>query len=222
VFIDHNARPEDFPEPAAPNQVARDFPVPLLTLAAHPSIEESWIGLMSQTGMHAATISYTYWRNRLDRDDPANLADLPADVASQLDAEPVWPLPDWMVRIRERMRYPMLWEAVRTTHISDNSAVVWQTPEYTLVEHANYILMNTFREERMRGAFPGKLDGRITEAAIERDIPVSVDGVDVPGMRIDTDPHVVALGADLGDRILTAVLPRDYLELVGFTFRTRP
>jgi hypothetical protein len=221
VFVDHNRRPEDIPEPATPDGVARDFPAPLMTLEQQPSVEECGVSTVSQTGMRSATLSYTFWRNPLDRDDPANLAELSDELAAQLDAEPLLPLPDWMLRARERMRHPMLWEVVRTTHISDRAAFAWQTPEFTLVEHANYILMNTFREERVRGGFPGELDGRITEAAIER-VAVSVDGVDVPGMRIDTDPHVFALGADLGDSILTAVLARDYLPLVRFTFRTRP
>lgn len=216
MFVDHSIRPDDIPEPATPDGVARAFPVPLLTLTEQTSIEEYGVSTMSDGQGQSATLSYTFWRNPLDHDDPTNLSDPPIELG-----EPIGPLPDWLLRARDRMRFPMLWEIVRTTHTSERTQP-WHTPERALVDHANYVLMNTFREERMRGDFPGELDGRITETAIERGIPVVVDGADVPGMRIDTDPHVFALGADLGDRILTAVLPRDYLGLVDFTFRTRP
>jgi hypothetical protein len=216
VFVDHSMRPEDIPEPPTPGGVARDFPVPLLTLVEQPRIEEFGVSTMSDGQGQSATLTYTFWRNPDDHADPANLSDPPIELG-----EPVGPLPDWILRARDRMRFPMLWEVVRTTHTRERTQP-WQTPERMLVDHANYILMNTFREERMRGDFPGELDGRMSEAAIERGIPVSLDGADVPGLRIDTDPHVFALGADLGDSILTAVLPRDYLGLVDFTFRTRP
>jgi hypothetical protein len=47
------------------------------------------------------------------------------------------------------------------------------------------------------------------------------DREEVPGMRIDTDPDVFAVGASMGDRILTAVIPRDHLPYVTVTFATR-
>ncbi|TXN28137.1 hypothetical protein [Lacisediminihabitans profunda] len=96
----------------------------------------------------------------------------------------------------------------------------WQTPQSTLVDHANHVLTNTFREERVRGGFPGELDSPVTERHIDY-VAVSVDGIDVPGMRIDTDPHVFAVGAALGDRILTAVVARDHLQFVTLAFVTR-
>ena len=41
-------------------------------------------------------------------------------------------------------------------------------------------------------------------------VPVRVDGADVPGMRPDTGPNVFGVGVAVGDRILTAVIARDY------------
>lgn len=81
-------------------------------------------------------------------------------------------------------------------------------------------LMNTFREQRVVGGFPGDLDSPVAEHHIER-FGVSIDGVEVPGLRIDTDPHVYAVGADLGDRILTAVVAREHLPHVEIAFETR-
>ncbi|PJJ63323.1 hypothetical protein [Compostimonas suwonensis] len=232
MFIDRNSRPTDIPEPPTPDDVARAFAVPLLTLIEQDSLEEASIGTTSQTQtvtrtqerrlvMASATISYTLWRNPADRDDPANLAELSETMRASLDREPERPLPEWMHRTRERMRYPSLWEAVRTTHIIDASAVAWYTPVNALVEHVNYVVMNTFREERVRGRLPGELLGRVTEKAVEHGIPISIDGTDVPGMRIDTDPHVLGLGADLGDRILSVVIARDSLPFVDLALTTR-
>jgi hypothetical protein len=65
---------------------------------------------------------------------------------------------------RARMRHPTLWEAVRTTHFSDESAR--QSAESALVEHLNYIVMNVFREERARGEFPGEVFDEATEIHI--------------------------------------------------------
>lgn len=51
----------------------------------------------------------------------------------------------------------------------------WQTPEFTLVSHINHTLMNTFREQRVVGGFPGELDSPVTENHIEH-VTVPVDG----------------------------------------------
>jgi hypothetical protein len=136
------------------------------------------------------SISYTLWRIPDDHDDPANLVVLSESERDALDTVPARPLPDWLMMQREMMRYPALWEAVMTTRVLDAE---WQTPETTLVGHVNHILMNTFREQRVVGGFPGKLDSPVTERHIEH-AAVTVDGCDLPGMRIDTDPDVYAVG----------------------------
>lgn len=41
-------------------------------------------------------------------------------------------------------------------------------------------------------------------------------------MRYEDDPHVVGVAADLGDRYITAVIPREHLPLVHLEFTTRP
>jgi hypothetical protein len=225
MFIDRSRSAADMPDPATPDEVASWFAVPLMTLAPQPTIEETSVALSSETGngrpvLEAAALSYTLWRNPADRDDPLNLLELSPQMRASLDVEPVAPLPQWMIDAVGRIRYPSLWEAVRTTHLSDRST--FHTAESTLVEHVNYILMNNFREERMRGDFPGELDGRVTEKSIEHGVPISVDGTELPGMRIDTDPHVLGLALDLGHSILTVAIAREHLPLLTLAFVTRP
>jgi hypothetical protein len=216
--------PGDFPPPQTIDEVAEVFTVPVMSFIPQPTLEE--IAIPSTTGssshgvdmsLDTVAISYTLWRNPRDRKDPANLADLSDQERAALGADPVRSLPDWLMEQRKLMRYPMLWEAIMTTRVSDAE---WQTPEATLVQHVNHILMNRFRELRVVGGFPGELDSPVTERHIES-VTVPVDGVEVPAMRIDTDPHVYAVGAALGDRILTAVVEREHLSYVALAFMTR-
>ena len=215
--------PKDFPPPQTVDEVTSAFTVPVMSFIPQPSLEERGVATTwsSSNGgekiLDTVAISYTLWRNPHDRKDPANLADLSDSQRQALDSVPVRPLPDWMMEQRELMHYPMLWEAVMTTRVLDAE---WLTPESALVGHVNYILRNMFREQRVVGGFPGELDSPVTERNIEP-VTLPIDGVGVPATRIDTDPHVYAVGADLGDRILTAVVARDYLPQVTLAFATR-
>ncbi|MCP2030341.1 hypothetical protein L1277_000405 [Okibacterium sp. HSC-33S16] len=216
--------PDDFPPPQTIDDVARIFRLPLMSLIPQPPVEEqpipSTTGSSSNGGvmtLDSVAISYTFWRNPSDRKDPTNLADLADSVRDALDADPVRPLTRWVMKQRELMRYPMLWEAVMTTRTSEEG---WQTPESTLVGHVNHILTNSFRELRVVGGIPGELDSPVAERHIEA-VNVPIDGVDVRGMRIDTDPHVYAVGAALDDLILTAVVAREHLPHISLAFRTR-
>ena len=80
--------------------------------------------------------------------------------------------------------------------------------------------MNAFREQRVVGGIPGELDSPVTERHIHP-ATLAIDGVDVLAMQIDSDPNVYAVGADLGDHILTAVVSRDHLSSVTMAFVTR-
>jgi hypothetical protein len=214
-------RPEDVPPPPTIDERARAFTVPVMTFVAQAAVEELGVGTTGSGRndgpviLDSVSLSYTLWRNPGDHADPLNLAVLDPDLLASLDREPPRPLPAWMVERRERMRYPTLWEAVKTT-LADVGA-----PAATLVAHANHVLHNAFIDERVRGEFPGELDSPVTERHI-REHPLLVDGVEVDGLLIDTDPHVYAVGADLGDRILTSVIARKDLGFVTLAFETRP
>jgi hypothetical protein len=215
--------PNDIPLPPTLDEVARDFMAPVTSFIPQPSLEERAVGTTGSSTnggpmiMDSVSISYTLWRSPGDHDDPANLAVLSDLEREALDTPPVRLLPDWLMAHRELLRYPSLWEAVMTTRMLGPES---QTPEATLVNHVNHILMNTFRDQRVIGGFPGVLDSSVTERHIER-VAVPVDGIEVPGMRIDTDPQVYAVGAALGDRTLTAVVARDHLPHVILAFATR-
>lgn len=167
-----------------------------------------------------ATVSrqYTLWRNPDDRGDPVNLAALDDERRWSLEEVPPWPRPAWLIAGVERMRYPMLWEAVQT-HWSVPGATR-PTATATLVEQMRHVLMNRCRDEHgipdpTEHPWPVLVD----ERSVQSGHPVLVDGVERPGLLLDTDPFVLGLATVLDDgRVLTAVLPRDELPLLTVAF----
>ncbi|MCY0906556.1 hypothetical protein [Arthrobacter sp. H14-L1] len=119
------------------------------------------------------------------------------------------------------MRYPQLWEAVKTTWHRDASER--SSPARVLVDHVNYILTNRYRRERRFGAnVRGGPAPDITNRSVNGEITVRVDGVEIRGVEIDTDPFVYGVGASLErGGVLTAVLPRDELKYIRVEFAKR-
>ena len=210
----------DFPAPPGIDEVGRRFSVPIMVFAAQPSLEVWGVGETGHGSVGEPTIvdsvscTFTLWRDPTDHANPINLAELPPFEREQLDQEPVAVLPQWMLDIRERMRYPTLWEAVTTTIIEGN---IERTVDEILVDHVNHILINRFRAERVSGENPGVLDAPASPRHV-RPWQVRVDGADLSGIAVDTDPHVFGIAADLGNRRLTAVIPRDFLPLIDVAF----
>ncbi|TCL83218.1 MULTISPECIES: hypothetical protein [unclassified Rathayibacter] len=224
MHADEYMSPEELPEPPTLDVVTRFFRGPLFTLTPQPSLEE-WVSSASARDaggvilFDEASIGYTFWRNPDDHDDPANLEELGGEPRPSLDVSPTRPVPEWMAEIAARMPYPQLWDAVRTSVAEEHSP--WQSIEFALLEHVNRVLRSRLRSERAGGSDPGELLGPAMDLGVEHGVPLLLDGRWVPGIRIDTDPHVLGVGAHLGDRFLTAVVDRDRLPFLDFTFVTR-
>ncbi len=143
--------PEDAPDPRiAQAEKVKLLPVPVMGLVVQPNLEAlgmpgTMIAGMPEPSHMTVSVSYTLWRNPADRFDPANLAELDESTRRALDGPFPVPRPAWLVERVERMRYPMLWEAVRTTWHRVPSEL--SAPARLLVEQANHILMNRFRTE---------------------------------------------------------------------------
>lgn len=218
--------PGDAPPPETVDGAAARLGLPLMGFVRQPSLTEFGVATEASSAnggpsiLDSVGISYTLWRNPDDQNDPVNLADISDELRESLDAEPVMPLPAWMLDLRRLMHFPTLSEAVKTTRKGRLPEAFGETAASVLVAHANHILMNSFREERVRGGFPGHLESPIEERHL-RPGSVRVDGADVPGLRLDTDPHVVALSADLGNSILSIVVDREHLPLVTLAFEKR-
>lgn len=220
--------PEDAPDPRiAQAEKVKLMPVPVMGFVAQPTLEDARMANTMSQGMTEFSsmtvgISYTLWRNPDDRSDTANLADLDESTRRGLDGPFPVPRPAWMVEQVERMRYPLLWEAVRTTWHRDPSD--FSAPSRLLVEHANHILINRFRKELGLGELGAdRFAARLTERAVNPRATVTVDGIELPALEIDTDPFVYAIGVELAaGTVVTAIVPRDDLDFVHIEFARRP
>jgi hypothetical protein len=219
--------PEDAPDPRiAQAEKVKLMPVPIMGFVAQPSLEDAHmestaISRTPQISQMTVGINYTLWRHPHDRSDPANLADLDESMLRGLDGPFPAPRPAWLIELTERMRYPMLWEAVRTTWHREPSE--FSSPSRLLVEHTNHILMNRFRKELGLGdVSTDRFAARLTERAVNPRAIVTVDGIEMPAYEIDTDPFVCAIGVELEvGTVVTAVVPRDDLEYVQIAFARR-
>jgi hypothetical protein len=220
--------PEDAPDPRLEQaERLKLMPVPVVGLVPQPSLEDTdTVGLgFAQDGRGysemTASLSYTIWRNPANRADPLNLADLDEHMQRAIEDVPPWPRPAWLVQQVERMRYPQLWEAVRTTwhrDLSERTSV-----GSLLADHVNYILMNQYRRELGLSDKPWEQPGpAMTDLLVKGHVSVMIDGVGVPAAEIDTAPFVYGIGAELpGGGILTAVLPLAELQRIQVQFATR-
>ncbi|MBD7993913.1 hypothetical protein H9639_01185 [Arthrobacter sp. Sa2CUA1] len=216
--------PEDAPDPRVEGvESLKRMPIPVLGLMPQPSLEDtdsvSLNSVLDDRGYSemTASITYTLWRNPDDRSDPVNLADL--ESLRAIEEVPPWSRPPWLIEQVERMRYPQLWEAVRTTwHREPHSSL-----ESLLADHVNHILMNQFREEVWPGGKPWEQHAPVvTGRMVNSRARTVINGVEVPGAEVDTDPFVYGIGARLADgAVVTAVLPRAELERIQVRFTTR-
>lgn len=204
------------------------MPVPILGLVPQRHLED-WdaIGVGSGTrdgvlDSCEASVSYTLWRNPDRPDDPVNLAELDQRQRHALEVEPSWPRPPWLVEQVRRMRYPMLWECVRTHWC--RRPYEFDSAPALLVAHVNDVLINRFRQARVGGnAPPYDLANPVDQRSVEPDAPVLVDGMAREGFRVDTDPQVYGLGVNLdAHTVLTAAIPRNALPYVEIIFAARP
>lgn len=216
--------PEDAPDPSVASEARlHAIPFPVFQLRPQPAITR-----MPNTGFTegsgwagheelAVDFSYTLWRYPEDHSDPRNEIDLDEQTRRSIEDEPPWGRPAWLAEQAQLFRYPMLWSAVRTA---------WQAspdPErhslaQQLVDHTNYVLQNSFREELglpATPAWPSDDSGWRATPTVVAEASISVDGRDLPGLHIDTDPFVYAIGFRVDDHVVcTTVLPRDSLPFL--------
>ena len=220
--------PEDAPDPRLESgRRLLGLTFPLMGLVPQPTIEDTDSpAIMETTGgagrsQLAVSFSYTLWRNADDRADPVNLKDLDPHEQAAIDTDPPWPRPAWLIEYVDMMRYPQLWEAVRTCWTRDGSEHT--TLGRQLIDHTNYILMNQFREELRLGVHDWDSPALTSERVVRHGVHVPIDGVFMSGAEIDTDPFVYAVGAKLpSGGTLTVVVPREHLPHLTLEFVQRP
>lgn len=221
--------PEDAPDPREKWRArAMSAPFSRVGLVAQPTLEDhgnvGWSQESGPTGItrESVAVTYTLIRHPERREDPANLADLDAASRAAIDTVPPWPRPSWLIEAVERMRYPHLWEAVRTSWSREPGEQ--DTVAEHLIHHANYVLRNQFREEL--GLPDGPVEDRawaIRPAAVNAtEVWIDLDGRRVPASEIDTDPFVYAIGAAVDAcTVVTVVIAREHLPFVRLALVTQ-
>ncbi|MGW9158154.1 hypothetical protein [Microbacterium sp. NPDC055665] len=218
--------PMDAPDPSIESEArVRSLPFPVFELRPQPALTR--IPIVGFTEMGGATgreeisaaFSYTLWRYPDDHADPRNEIELDEATRRSLDDEPPWGRPTWLIEQVKVFRYPMLWEAVRTTWNASPAREGTSLAEQ-LVDHTNHILRNRFREELGLSWDPRADDDAwaATTTAVS-ETSVEVDGRDHPALQIDTDPFVYGVGFRVDEHVVcTAVVPRDALPFVDLSF----
>ncbi|WP_431074567.1 hypothetical protein [Microbacterium phyllosphaerae] len=214
--------PMDAPDPRIESEArVRALTYPVFELRPQRSLSRiPGAGFMEATqsavvAESSVSFNYTLWRHPDDHSDPRNEIELDPATRRALEEEPPWGRPAWLIEQARMLKYPMLWEAVRTS---------WQAspdPErhslaQQLVDHTNHILRNRFREELGLRDGPSEDDGGWeAKTSAVRDASFAVDGQDRPAVQIDTDPFVYAVGFRVDENVVcTAVVPRDSLPLI--------
>ncbi|MFJ2368174.1 hypothetical protein [Microbacterium sp. NPDC087665] len=217
--------PMDAPDPrieyearlhALPFGVFELVPQPSLTRLPMPSFSE----MIGAERMLSASFSYAWWRFPDDHSDPRNEIELDERTRRSIEEEPAWGRPTWLIEQAQLLRYPMLWEATRTTwHASPDDSRASLARE--LVDHANHVLINRFRTELGIPSGPRVGEAWKTTVTAVSDASATVDGAERPAVQIDTDPFVFAIGFRVDEHIVcTTVVPRDALESIDLALTT--
>lgn len=206
------------------------FPVPVAGFVGQPHLELMPLASEWSSGNgtgefteRSVTLSYTFWRNPSNRDDPRNLSDLDEATTAALSAPPVRELSPLLEESRQRIRFPMVWDAIRTTIVGDGLDL----PDLgtALIDHATYVLINRFRDTRTRpanadtSAHSGTVDGAPQTGHLQS-APFELDATTHSGLLLDTDPDVWATGIAFTDRLITVVVERDLLAFLDLRYAT--
>ncbi|UYO96501.1 hypothetical protein OED01_12935 [Microbacterium sp. M28] len=219
--------PADAPDPSVESEArlrTLDFPVFQLTpqpsLTRAPVVGFTEIGGAVELEELSVLFTYTLWKHPDDHSDTRNEIELDEQTRRDIEEEPAWGRPAWLIEQVQLFRYPMLWDAVRTArHASPDR--VRHSLEQQLVDHTNHVLRNSFREELGLPAGPStRTDWEATVTSV-RDGSINVDGRHRSAVQIDTDPFVYAAGFRIDEHIVcTSVLPRESLPFIDLSLTT--
>ncbi|NQX12625.1 hypothetical protein HQQ80_13370 [Microbacteriaceae bacterium VKM Ac-2855] len=189
-----------------------DFGRPVVSFVPQPRLEQFAAAPSITNGrIVEVSLSYSLLRHPHRRDHPENLLPLSAEQDRAIRRAEEGDLPEWMIDQIRRMRYPVLWEAVRT-------AVTIPTERARPLEAR----LGAHMKDALR-LMPGansrsRKTVQLREEELTRGAPIGVDGETVRGIRVDGDPDVVALGFRLDERQVTVVIERALAPLVRQEF----
>ena len=219
--------PTDAPDPSIESEArVRGVSFPVFQLRPQPALTRAPItGFTESSGSAgreelSVIFTYTLWRYPEDHADPRNEVVLDERTRRAIEDEPPWGRPAWLSEQAQIFRYPMLWEAVRTSWYASPDPHSHSLPQH-LINHTNHVLRNNFREELgLPAGASTSTDWKVTAGAVVA-TTVNVDGRDRPAAQIDTDPFVYGVGFRVNEHVVcTTVIPRDSLPYFDLTLTT--
>jgi len=209
------------PEPPGIDATLRTLGAPVFGFATQPRLAE--LAATTQTDRTrtvGVSLSYTYFRHPISRHHPANFVELTPEQDVAIERAEASSLPQWMIDQITRIRYPTLWDAVRTAKVVSGDAK--NALEQRLAAHANEFLRTRdphhvpVRIPRVATA------GRLSSADLLETTCVIVDRQPYHGRVLDAGPHMAAFGARVDRRYLTVVYDTRIAPRLHLEFTTRP
>ncbi|WP_165068362.1 hypothetical protein [Marisediminicola senii] len=200
----------DLPTPPTRAEVIARFGAPVFTLVPQPHLREldGASTMAVNDTLQEVSLSYSYLRWPDDPADPRNLVPDIDEITHWIDKAHRDDQPEWFIASLESRRYPTVWEAVRSIHPDVGVA---QTLAEHLAHHVNHVLINSVEGRRVDAAGrPPRLDAEVKPTHAQPAV-LTVDGVELPAITIDTDPHIVGWAAQVGEVYVTVALDRERL-----------
>ncbi|QHF24578.1 hypothetical protein GTU73_11520 [Rathayibacter sp. VKM Ac-2804] len=211
----HRSPSKGTPSGAPPTlvEVAASLPGPVYTFASPHHLEPFTASAALASGRTVSvSVSYTFYRHPARREDPRNFVDLSPAQRTAIARADSSTLPAWLRDQIRRMRYPTLFEAVRTSLPipAERAHPLEARLEAHLVDSLRSLFPGQPVSERLRTVRGAPLAGH----EVRRGVPLPIDGEPHRSHRVEIAPHFLAIGARLDDRYVTAVIPWELRTLI--------
>jgi len=198
----------------------RSLDGPVFGFAVQPHLSELAAATRSDRArVDGVSLSYTYYRHPLNRAHPSNFVDLTPQQVAAIERAESSRLPSWMVEQIRQIRYPTLWDAVRTAKAGPGDRK--DALETRLAAHANDVLRARDPRHvpvRSPRATP---TGRLHHSDLLETTCVMVDREPHRGRRLEAAPFLTAFGVRIGKRYLTVVYDTRTAPKLSLEFTVR-
>lgn len=186
------------PAPPSFDELAEEFGGDVFAFVPQRHLEQATAGADRTNGeITAIALSYTLFVNPDDLDDPVNVRHLPE---GERFSEATPGSPGWIQDLVRRDRYPMLWDVLRTSTLTD--ALTWGSVAAALGSHLDRVASGAADPQ---SGFTGLDDPEPLDPSLAQECTLEVAGALVPGIRIERRGHR-GYAATIGDRVLSVVL----------------
>jgi hypothetical protein len=185
-------------------EALRSLGCPVIGFTAQPHLAELVATTRSDRARTVGvSISYTYYRRPSRPDHLENFVDLTPEQHRAIERAQSSALPQWMIDQVSAIRFPTLWDAVRTAKAAPGDSK--NALETRLVSHANDVLRARDPRHVPLRAPRAPTTGRVCRDDLLQSTCMVVDHRPQRGRLLDAGPHLVAIGARVDDRFLTVV-----------------